>query len=73
MLDDIGDVNVTMYESSSREQGRGGRRWEISFTSLGSPPHVGEIQVKRESLLFALVCSPSVENRVFNTGDQFRA
>lgn len=53
-LDEIGDVNVTMYESYSREEGRGGRRWEISFTSLGLPSHVGEIQVKRRSLFDAV-------------------
>lgn len=44
-LDEVGDVNVTLHESSSREDGRGGRRWQISFTALGYPSHVGEVQV----------------------------
>ena len=59
-LNEIGDVNVTMHESSSREDGRGGRRWEISFTSLGSPSHVGEIQVKRGRCLTLLRASTKV-------------
>lgn len=58
-------MNVNLYESSSREEGRGGRRWEISFTSLGLPPHVGEIQVKRGSLFGSVTCSQSVDETVF--------
>lgn len=44
-LEDVGDVNVTAHESYSREDGRGGRRWMISFTGLGYPAHPGEIKV----------------------------
>lgn len=44
-LDEIGDVNVTMEESFSREYGRAGWRWVVSFTALGYPAHVGEIEV----------------------------
>lgn len=47
-LDEVGDVNVTVHETSSREHGRGGRRWAISFTALGYPAHVGKIQVNHK-------------------------
>lgn len=44
-LDEIGDVNVTVQDSASRQDGRAGRQWTVSFTALGYPAHVGAIQV----------------------------
>lgn len=56
-------MNVTVHESFSREDGRGGRRWAISFTDLGYPAHVGEIQVNQDFEFFLLFVTSAAKCR----------
>lgn len=48
-LDEIGDVNVTTEDFESPDDGQAGHRWTVSFTALGNPAHIGDIQVRMVS------------------------
>lgn len=49
-LEEVGDVEVAAQDTLSMEYGRAGRRWIVSFTTLGHPAHVGTIQVTHKKL-----------------------
>lgn len=50
-LEEVGDVDVTVQDALSMEDGRAGRQWTVSFTPFGHPAHVGKIQVTHKKLL----------------------
>lgn len=50
-LEEVGDVDVTVQDMLSIDDGRAGRRWIVSFTPFGHPAHVGKIQVTHKKLL----------------------